>query len=171
MAITTASNIVTIAFNREVDKALIMQSDIEAAEWKYIRGALMLHYQINGEAIFEAIIADMGESGEFYTVGGYLKTALAYYVAANVFGRIGSGVESRGVFDYTTPNAQKAQPDTQAKIKGEYMTMASLNFDKALNWINENMDDDYGDVPETNLFDWVSGVGYDTARPKRVNVA
>jgi len=170
MAITTAANIVSVAFNRDLDSALIMANDIEAAEWKYIRGALILHYPNDGEDIYEAIIADMGVGGDYEDVGALLIIALSYFVAAAVFNRISSGVESRGIFDYTSPNAQKAQPDSQDKAKAEFMTMGFLNFDKALNWINENMDDDYGDVPDTTNYDWVTGLGFDASIPKRVNV-
>ena len=169
MAITTASAIVTAVFNRDVNAALIMVPDIDATEWKSIRGGLMLNYQTNGEAIYEAIIAAMGTGEDYEVVGGYLAAALNYYVAANVFDRISTGVETRGVMEYTSPNAQKAQPDTKDNVKAEYNRNGSILFDKALNWINENMKDDYSDVPTTDI-DWVSGVGYDTSSAKRTNV-
>ena len=170
MAIETAANIVTNVFNRDVNSSLITAAEIEAAEWKYIRGGLMLHYTNDGEDIYEAIIDDMGDGGDYETVGGYLQKSLSFYVAASVLDTIANGVETRGVFEYTADSANKSQTDEKKSIKAGYMKAGALWFDKALNWINENMANDYGDVPETDAFDWVTGLGYNTEIPKRVNV-
>lgn len=168
--LTTAANIVTNVLTN-LDSTKIASADIEAVEQLRIRQGLIETYgRDDGIAIYDVIIADFAEDSPSYgTLEGYLASALEYFVSADVFERINSVIEVRGVFTQNAETATNVTDETKKTIKAELLKLGYGYFEKAINWINENWSTDYTNVPMED-WEWTDLSGYNYDYKKRTNV-
>jgi hypothetical protein len=111
--------------------ALIPAELIEAE--KQIR---IIH--VIGQTAYDVIEADM-ETGEDYEVpGGYLKSALIYYVAAELVTVQHNRPDQRGIFNLNAETAQRVQESGTDELVKHYRNIANRHLQMALDWINEN---------------------------------
>jgi len=165
MSFTTAANIVTNVMPN-VDSSLILANDIAAAEWLYIRGGLILTYPTSGADMYDTIAA---APASYATLVGYFAKALEYFTAFTIFERLGSKIETRGIFDLNAETASKTGGDTKGQVKAELLRQGNTYFSQAIYYINENLADTYSDVPTGRDWDWNMTATYDTGTAKRQN--
>jgi hypothetical protein len=91
-----------------------------------------------GQTAFDVIEADM-ETGEDYEVpGGYLKSALIYYVAAEIVMVMVNRPDERGIFNLNAETAQRVQESGTDELVKHYRNIANRHLQMALDWIKEN---------------------------------
>jgi len=139
---------------------LFTTSAIEATEQRRIIGAI-------GSAAHAVIIADMGKDEDFEAEGAYLKTALCYFVAADLIITIGTRAENRGIFNLNAETAQRAEKEGLYGLQLHYFHMANHFMVKALELIEAWTD--YSDYKITyKAADFVSDIPQpDNLNPKQ----
>ncbi len=86
--IVTQTEVIDLAFNRSIDTTRIKDSDINAAEWKYIKPLL-------GNDLFEDVINNLSGYTDLLV---YLKPCAAYYVKYFVLPDLMYEISDRGAF-------------------------------------------------------------------------
>ncbi len=109
MAAITKSEIVNLAFTRNVSTDHITDSDVEVAVAMYV----------------DSYVDDVTSSSAIYD--DYVKPVIAYGVAVNIFDRIASEITDRGVVQMVTDGAAVVSTDAKSAMKKEYtMTLNQL---------------------------------------------
>ena len=99
---TTAAEVVSLAFTRNVSELHFKTSDITLAQYKYVDG----------------YIEGYSETSTFFTT--YCKPVIAYGCAVDCWERIASEVTDRGIVDMVTQGATRIDPNNKAALKSEY---------------------------------------------------
>jgi hypothetical protein len=111
MAAITKSEIVELAFTRNVSTEHILDADISTAKKMYV----------------DAYIDDVTEASAIYDT--YVKPVIAFGVAVNIFNRIAAEITDRGVVQMVTDGATTLDADSKQKMLGEFTkTLDSLIF-------------------------------------------
>ena len=104
MAAITKSDIVDLAFTRNVSTEHFTDADVAVATDMYVN----------------AYVEDVTSASTIYD--DYVKPVIAYGVAVNVFDRIASEITDRGVVQMVTDGATVIGADAKSAMKKEYTT-------------------------------------------------
>nr|AKH47530.1 hypothetical protein [uncultured marine virus] len=130
MALITATEVISLAFDSGFDKAdKITDLTIESTEWEYIREALT-------ENLYNDVVLNTGsEYDNFITT--YLKPCLAYYVKYNSMDNIWMQATNRGI---NTPNAENATTVTstdKVNYKTSVLNTANVLCNKMIDYVQD----------------------------------
>jgi hypothetical protein len=101
----TASEVVSLAFTRNVSELHFKASDILLAQAQYV----------------DAYISGFTEVSTFFTT--YCKPVIAYGTVVLCFERVASEITDRGVVDMVTNGATRIDPTNKLALKNEYATV------------------------------------------------
>ena len=107
-----------------------------------------------GKSAYDAIEAANGSGEDYEVPGGYMDTALTYFVGAEMVGVIANRPDQRGVFKLNAETAQQAMPDGLDSLTAYYRDMANTHLQILLDWIKEN--ETTWTIPELKFGDRVS---------------
>jgi len=118
------TDLIAIAFNRGIDADRIMDSDINVAQWKYIRPALT-------DDLYTDLINNLSD---YDGLMEYVKPALAYYVKFISFEELAFEFSNRGVFQLTSQDANGVTDTQRAKYKESILIKANELMSVAINY-------------------------------------
>jgi len=118
------TDLIAIAFNRGIDTDRIMDSDINVAQWKYIRPALT-------DDLYTDLINNLSD---YDGLMEYVKPALAYYVKFISFEELAFEFSNRGVFQLTSQDANGVTDTQRAKYKESILIKANELMSVAINY-------------------------------------
>ncbi len=122
--LATIADIIDIAFNRDIDNDRIKKSDVNVAQWKYIRPALT-------DDLYTDLINNIGD---YSGLMEFVKPALAYYVKYVAFEELAFELSNRGVFQLTSQDANGVTDTQRAKYKESVMIKANELMSVAINY-------------------------------------
>lgn len=152
MALMTITEVKSAAFTRTVDDIQFKDSDIEIAEFKYIRPVLT-------ENLYNAVVADTSTYSTLITT--YVKPCLAYYVKLITLEGFYTELSDRGINHLQGQNTQTVSSQARSDFKEEILLKARALEEKMLDYVNEQYYDgnsDYtlfgttGDIIEEKQF-------------------
>jgi len=121
-----------ISDNLGIDVTGLIPAELIESE-KQIR---IIH--VIGQTAYDVIEADM-ETGEDYEVpGGYLKSALIYYVAAELVTVQHNRPDQRGIFNLNAETARSVNEMGIDETVKHYRNIANRHLQMAIEWIEEN---------------------------------
>lgn len=135
MALITAAEVITAAFNRSIGTELILDSVIEAAEWKYIRPALT-------ENLYDEVVADPAGANYTTLVDDYLQPCLAQFVKYMAYDEIIIKVTDLGAFQANEQNSNAISNATKNDGKDSVLEIANSLANKMVDYINQQVLDD-----------------------------
>jgi len=122
--LATQTDLIAIAFNRGITVDRILDSDINVAQWKYIRPALT-------DSLYTDLINNIGD----YTgLMEYVKPALAFYVKYVAFEELAFELSDRGIFQLTSQDANAITDTQRAKYKESIIIKANELMSVAINY-------------------------------------
>lgn len=127
MALMSIAEVKTAAFNRTVDDTQFKLTDIDIAEFKYIREALT-------ENLYNAVVATPASYATLITT--YLKPALAYWVKYINFENFYTEISDRGINQLTGTNYQTASNQARTDLKTEVLEKARLLTEKMVDYVS-----------------------------------
>lgn len=129
----TPREVADIALTRTVSVDHFTQSDIEAAEWHYVRGYL-------GKDLYDAITGATGTDYDSF-VKDYVKPVLAYGIVCNTFERFTAEVSDRGVVQMLSEGASVMDADSKMRTKQEFLNILVTNLEKMTDYCEDEQDD------------------------------
>jgi hypothetical protein len=90
-----------------------------------------------GQTAFDAIEADMASGGDYEVVGGYLKSALIYYVAAEIVMVMVNRPDERGIFNLNAETARSVNEMGIDETVKHYRNIANRHLQMAIELIEE----------------------------------
>jgi len=130
MAITK-TEIVSLAFTRNVSEDHITNSDIVVAVDMYV----------------DAYVSDVTDLSTIYSA--YVKPVIAYGVAFNIFDRIASEITDRGVVQMVSEGATVISDQAKLAMKKEYSATLNILIKKMI----EAADDEGMDIVDRTMLD------------------
>ncbi len=115
-----------------IDVTALIPAELIEAE-KQIR---IIH--VIGQTAYDAIAADMETGEDYEVVGGFLKSALIYYVAAEMVMIQQNRPDQRGIFNLNAETARSAPETGVDETVKHYRNIANRHLQMALDWIKEN---------------------------------
>lgn len=128
MALMTISEVKTAAYTRKVDDNQFKDSDIEMAQFKYIRPILT-------ENLYNAVVADTASYTTLIT--SYIKPCLAYYVKYMTFESFYSEISDRGINHLTGDNFQTSSNAARTDLKNEVLEKARILAEKLTDYVTQ----------------------------------
>lgn len=120
----TQTDLIAIAFNRGITVDRIMDSDINVAQWKYIRPALT-------DELYTDLINNISN---YSGLMEYVKPALAYYVKFVAFEELAFEFSDRGMFQLTSQDAGAVTDTQRAAYKESILIKANELMSVAINY-------------------------------------
>lgn len=102
----TATEVITLSFNRIIENTKILDNDIASSEWRYIRPILTNN-------LFEDIKANPGNYTDL--INDFIKPALAYYVKFHLLPELMFTLSDRGSFVQTAGDTN-VMTDEQRRV-------------------------------------------------------
>jgi hypothetical protein len=128
MALMTSSEVISTAFNRTVATTQIKASDIEAAEWEYIRPILT-------ENLYNEVIANTSTYSTL--ISTYIKPCLAYYTKSLIINDFMVDMSDRGLNQLQNTDAQPASGQLRSDLKEDTIKKAKILADKLLDYVQQ----------------------------------
>lgn len=129
----TQTDLIAIAFNRDITVSRIMDSDINVAQWKYIRPALT-------DDLYTDLINNISD---YDGLMEYVKPALAYYVKYITFEELAFEFSDRGMFQLTSQDANSVTDTQRAAYKESILIKANELMSVAINYCVEQELEEY----------------------------
>jgi hypothetical protein len=120
-----------ISDNLGIDVTGLIPAELIESE-KQIR---IIH--VIGQTAYDVIEADMETGEDYEVVGGYLKSALIYYVAAELVTVQHNRPDQRGIFNLNAETAQRVQESGTDELVKHYRNIANRHLQMAIEWIEE----------------------------------
>jgi hypothetical protein len=143
----TPSEIRDLALTRNISQEHFTATDIEAAQWHYIRGYL-------GTDLYAEIVGATGSAYDTFT-NDYIKPVLAFAVVVNTFERFTSEVSDRGVVQMLSEGATVMDADSRLRTKEEFMKILNILLEKMTTHCDE--ENESGNA----LFELYEDMGFD----------
>lgn len=128
MALMTQSEVAAAAFNRTIATTNIKDSDIEAAQWEYIRPILT-------ENLYNEVVSNTSTYSTLIT--SYIKPCLAYYVKSLVLNDMFIDVSDRGINLLGGTDAQPVSGNLRSDLKEDTIKKAKILADKLLDYVQQ----------------------------------
>ena len=129
MAEITKSDIINLAFTRNISTEHITDADIDVAVSMYV----------------DAYVDDVTDASSIYD--DYVKPVIAYGVAVNIFDRVASEITDRGVVQMVTDGATVISDTSKAAMKREYV----MTLNQLIKKMVDAADDADMDLTDTTL--------------------
>jgi hypothetical protein len=127
MALMTVAEVITAAYTRNVDTNQLKTSDIEMAQFEYIRPVLT-------ENLYDLVVA--APTTTYSTlVTTYIKPCLAYFVKYLTFESFYTEVSDRGINHLTGDNIQTVSSQARSDAKAEVLHKAQILEEKLLDYV------------------------------------
>jgi hypothetical protein len=143
----TSTEVIQLAFTRNLSVDHITQADIDLSKYKYVDG----------------YVTGYDETSDFYEV--YCKPVIAYGVAVDIFYRIASEVTDRGVVSFTQQGTAILAPDTRKWTHREYARTRDYLIKKML---EEAKSEGIELVDDTVTVEPIYSYGDNTTRRNRI---
>ena len=128
MALMTIAEVKTAAYARLVDSVQFKDSDIEIAEFKYIRPALT-------ENLYNAVVSDTTTYAAL--IATYIKPCLAYWVKYITFESFYSEISDRGINHLTGQNTSTVSNSARTDLKTEVREKALALQEKMMDYVRQ----------------------------------
>lgn len=129
MAEITKSDIINLAFTRNISTEHITDADVAVAVSMYV----------------DAYVDDVTDASSIYD--DYVKPVIAYGVAVNIFDRVASEITDRGVVQMVTDGATVISDTSKAAMKREYV----MTLNQLIKKMVDAADDADMDLTDTTL--------------------
>lgn len=167
----TAAQIISLAFNRTIKEGQILESQITAAQFDYIRPALtenFYDYVNQNISAFDVVDANISVSGGITITGKRLMTdllrpALAYYVKYLSAEDILNDISDRGGFNLQAADASTMSNDSKQNWKATALKTANILCEKLVDYIKKQCENDvakyalYGNTTSVKTEDKIIG--------------
>lgn len=128
--IATKSELLSIAFARNMSQTKLLDNVVEAAEYKYIRPVLT-------ENLYNAMVADIANA-KYLILLAYCKNALAWWVKYTVLPEIFTEISDTGVHQINANNAQTVTDQRFIEVRANTADIAQMHTDRITEYLNDN---------------------------------
>lgn len=128
MALITNTEVVSIAFDREIQATRIKDAAIVAAQWKYIRPIL-------SDELYEDVLTNPDNYTDL--INDYIKTPLAYYTRFMLHNDLNNEFGNRGVQAINTQVSNSVSENASDKVKFSNIEIANQHASILLNYVQK----------------------------------
>jgi hypothetical protein len=126
MALMTIADVITAAYTRNIATSQLKTTDIDIAEFQYIRPALT-------ENLYNAVVADTATYATL--INTYIKPCLAYFVKYITIENIFVEVSDRGLNHLNSDNATTVGSQQRTDYKTEVLNKANILLEKLVDYV------------------------------------
>jgi len=156
----TAAQVISLAFNREIDDVQLKDSQITAAEFDFIRPALtenLYEYVVQNISTFDTIDSDITASDSRVITGKKLMTdllrpALAYFVKYLSAEDVLNDISNRGGFNQQAQDASVMSNDSKQNWKETALKTANILLNQMIDYIKKQHDNNVSKYDLYNNF-------------------
>jgi len=130
MALITPTEVISAAFERQIEQAKVKEDTIEAVQIKHILPVL-------GEDFYDDVVANPGNYGDLIA---QIRPALAYFVKLYLLPHLWSEIGTVGIAQIQGRNRNAAGYDQLGEIKQQTIDLAKLYMNKLTKFLDDNSD-------------------------------
>lgn len=134
------SEIITLALSRNVSPDHIRTTDIQVAEWEYVRGYI-------GADLY-ALVKENKDNAYDSFIDEYVKPVLSYGVVFNIFERLTSEISDRGVVQMLSEGATVMDAESRFRSKQEFLNSLVVYLEIMTKYLDDSDDAKFADYED-----------------------